>query len=79
MLELYKNNKILKLQDYIKLLNCIFVKDALAGNHIPVFKKVFMKTSETRRHRTRHSLKNTVVLPQAKTENYGKTSAFYQE
>ena len=36
MLELYKN-KILKLQDYIKLLNCMFVKDLLAGNHIPVF------------------------------------------
>ena len=37
MLELYKNDKILKLQDYIKLLNCMFVKDVLAGNHIPVF------------------------------------------
>ena len=78
VLELYKNNKILKLQDYIKLLICMFVKDVLAGNHIPVFEKVFMKTSETCRHRTRHSSKNTVVLPQPKTENYGKTSVFYQ-
>ena len=32
-----------------------------------------MKTSETR-----HSLRNTVVLPQPKTENYEKTSVFYQ-
>ena len=73
VLELYKNNKILKLQDYIKLLNCMFVKDVLAGNHIPVFEYVFMKTSETHRHRTRYSLRNTVVLPQYKTENYRKT------
>ena len=34
-----------------------------------------MKTSETHRHRTRHSLRNS--CPQPKTENYGKTSAFY--
>ena len=61
VLELYKN-KILKLQDYIKLLNCMFVKDVLVGNHIPVFENVFMKTGETHRHRTRHSLRNTVVL-----------------
>ena len=47
VLELYKNNKIVKLQDYIKLLNCMFVKDVLVGNHIPVFENVFMKTSET--------------------------------
>ena len=51
VLELYKNNKILKLQDYIKLLNCMFVKDVLAGNHIPVFENVSTKTSETQRHR----------------------------
>ena len=78
VLKLYKNDKILKLQDYIKLLNCMFVKDVLAGNHIPVFENVFMKLSETQRHITRHSLRNTVVLPQPKTENCGKTSVFYQ-
>ena len=57
----------------------MFVKEVLAGNHIPVFENVLMKTSETHRCRTRHSLRNTVVLPQPKTENYGKTSVFYQE
>ena len=73
VLELYKNNKILKLQDYIKLLNFMFVKDVLGENHIPAFENMFMKTIETR-----HSLRNTVVLPQPKTENYEKTSVFYQ-
>ena len=35
--ELYKSNKILKLTDYIKLLNCMFVKDTLSTNQIPIF------------------------------------------
>ena len=29
--ELYKISRILKLSDYIKLLNCIFVRDTLAN------------------------------------------------
>ena len=37
VLEPYNYTKILKLQDYIKFLNCMFVKDVLVGNHIPVF------------------------------------------
>ena len=37
VLELYNYNKILKLQDYIEFLKCMFAKDVLAGNHIPVF------------------------------------------
>ena len=56
----------------------MFVKDVLAGNHILEFENVFIKTSETHRHTTRDSLTNIVVLPQPKTENYGKTSVFYQ-
>ena len=43
-----------------------------------IYENVFMRTSETHRHRTRLSLRNIVVLPQPKTENYGKTSVFYQ-
>ena len=39
--ELYKSNKILKLTDYIKLLNCIFVKDTLSANQIPIFNNFF--------------------------------------
>ena len=31
--ELYYNNKILKIADYIKLLNCLFVKRILSNNH----------------------------------------------
>ena len=52
VLKVYKNSKILKLQDYIKLLNCMFTKDVLAGNHIPKFENVFMKISVT--HKTQN-------------------------
>ena len=41
--ELYKSNEILKLTDYIKLLNCMFVKDTLSANHIPIFNNFFKK------------------------------------
>ena len=33
--ELYKNSRILKLSDYIKLLICMFVRDILTATQIP--------------------------------------------
>ena len=60
--ELYKSNKILKLTDYIKLLNCMFVKDTLSANQIPIFNNFFKKTNEIHRHNTRHTSRNTVEL-----------------
>ena len=36
--ELYKNSRILKLSDYIKFLNCIFVRDTLTATQTPAFK-----------------------------------------
>ena len=35
--ELYKNDKILRISDYIKLLNCLFVGDILTNFSIPPF------------------------------------------
>ena len=39
--ELYKHSRILKLSDYIKLLNCMFVRDTLTATQIPAFKNYF--------------------------------------
>ena len=72
--ELYKSNEILKLTDYIKLLNCMFVKDTLSANQIPIFNNFFKKTNEIHRHNTRHTSRNTVELPQPMTESYGRYS-----
>ena len=70
--ELYKSNEILNLTDYIKLLNCMFVKDTLPANQIPIFNNFFKKTNEIYRHNTRHTSRNTVELPQPMMESYGR-------
>ena len=42
--ELYKNNKILRISDYIKFLNCLFVKGILTNLSIPPFQNYFIKS-----------------------------------
>ena len=76
--ELYYNNKILKIADYIKLLNCLFVKSILLNNHLPIFENLFKKASETHSYSTRHATKNSVFLPQPQTDQYRKFSITYQ-
>ena len=68
--ELYYNNKILKV--YIKLLNCLFVKSILSKNHLPIFENVFKKARKAHSYSTRHSTKNSVLLPQPQADHYGK-------
>ena len=41
--KLYKTNKILKIADYIKLLNCLFVRDVIAQSTIPQFQEFFIQ------------------------------------
>ena len=65
--ELYKTNKILKIADYIKLLNCLFVRDVITQSTIPQFQQ-----------NTRHATQNTVTLNQYKTAFYGTHSIKHQ-
>ena len=76
--QLYKSNKILKLTDYIKLLNCMFVKDTLSANQIPIFNNFLKKPSEIHRYNPRHTSRNTVELPQPITERYVRYSVRFQ-
>ena len=76
--ELYYNNKIVKTSDYIKLLNCLFVKSILSNNHLPIFENLFKKASEAHSYSTRHATKNSVFLPQPQADHYGKFSITYQ-
>ena len=39
--KLYKNNRIHKISDYIKLLNCLIVRYVLTNSSIPSFPKLF--------------------------------------
>ena len=76
--ELYLDNKILKLHDYIKLSNCLFIKNILNDNHLTIFKNVFEKSTQAHSYTTRHAVRNSVVLPRPKTDQYGKFSVTYQ-
>ena len=76
--ELYKTNKILKIADYIKLLNCLFVRDVIAQSTIPPFQEFFIQMRDTHQHNTRHATQNTVTLNQYKTAFYGTHSIKHQ-
>ena len=46
--ELYENSKILRISDYIKLLNCLFVGDALNNLPITPFHNYIIKSENSR-------------------------------
>ena len=76
--ELYCNKKILKIADYIELLNCLFVKSIRLNNHLPIFENLFKKASAAHSYSTGHATKNAVLLPQPQTDHYGKCPMTYQ-
>ena len=76
--EFYYNKKILKIADYIELLNCLFVKSILLNNHLPIFENLLKKASAAHSYSTGHATKNAVLLPQPQTDHYGKCSITYQ-
>ena len=45
--ELYKSSRILKLSDYIKLLNQMFVRETLTATQIPAFKNYLKKLEKS--------------------------------
>ena len=75
--ELYKTNTILKIVDYIKLLNCLFVRDVIAQPTISPFQEFFIQMRDTHQH-NRHATQNTVTLNQYKTAFYGTHSIKHQ-
>ena len=76
--ELYQSNEILKLTDYIKLSNCIFVYCISLLIKYLFSITFFKKTNEIHKHNTRHTSRNTVELPQPMTESYGRYSVRFQ-
>ena len=69
--ELYRINKILKIADHIKLLNCLFVRNVIAQSTIPPFQEIFIQMRDTHQYNTRHTTQNTVTLNQYKAAFYG--------
>ena len=65
---------ILKIEDYIKILNCFLVKNVLQNTSLKIFKDYFTKSEETHNHNTRHSSRNTVKRQHSSTRQYGQHS-----
>ena len=76
--DLYKTNKILKIADYIKLLNCLFVRDVITQSTIPPFQYFFIQIRDTHQHNTRHATQNTITLNPYKTAFYVTHSIKHQ-
>ena len=74
---LYKNDKIPRISDYIKLLNCLFVRDLLINSSILPFpnyinQKIYVNTT------SRHAKQNFVILSRQNADLYSIKSIQHQ-
>ena len=66
------------LQDYIRLINSMYVKSVLEDSHLRIFTKVFKKVNEIHNYATRPFLRNSVNITQPNTETYDRYSIKHQ-
>jgi len=71
---LFKELKILKVQDNIFLQNCLFVHDFFHNNLPKSFNNIFTKASDTHSSLTRHANNGNIALPSFNSTNYGLKS-----
>ena len=57
---MYKNDKILKIRDFITLKNTLLVKDSLEGNTPTPLQNYFTLARNVHEHRTRGAERNLV-------------------
>ena len=72
--ELYYANGILKIKDYIHLINFLFVRDVLSNESLEVFSNYFTKSDDFHDHMTRHSSRHSVIMELSNTNSYGSFS-----
>ena len=71
---IYKKDKILRIKDYIKLQNILFVRDCLENELPKAFNQYFTKAGAAHNHGTRSMTKNCIHVENTKTTTYGKDS-----
>ena len=69
-----KELKILKLKDFIRLQNILFVKDSLTNKGMASFNKIFQQSTITRDQNTRSASSFQLRKQDFKTEKYGRFS-----
>ena len=60
--ELYYVNGILKIKDYIHMINFLFVRDVLSNESLEVFSNYFTKSDDFHDHMTQHSSRHSVIM-----------------
>ena len=60
--ELYNANGILKIKDYIHLINFLFVKDVLSNESLEAFSNYFTKSDDFHDHMTQQSSRHSVIM-----------------
>ena len=66
-----KNDQIIKISDYIKMVNCLFARDQQTNSAIPPFQNYFNKSENLFQHNTRHAKQNFVIVTQQSSDFYG--------
>ena len=75
---LYHKSNILKISDHIKLQNFLYVHNSLKG-YLPLpLKNSFNVAADTYSVNTRGASQYKILLPKARTQNYGINSIQYQ-
>ena len=73
--EIYYANEILKIKDYIHLINFLFVRDVLSNESLEVFSNYFTKSDDFHDHMTWHSSRHSaVIMERSNTLSYGSFS-----
>ena len=75
---LYKNSKILKFTDQIKVKNFLLVHDSINGQLPYSLRDTFTLTKNNHPIQTRHSAYYTMIQPRIHTVNYGEYSIKFQ-
>ena len=75
---LYKKSAILKLSDHVKLQNFLYVHNSINGTLPVALRNSFQMTADIHDFNTRGSAQCKVILPKARTLNYGLNCINYQ-
>ena len=75
---LYQENKVLKIADFIKYKNALFVRNTLKRENPQVFHEMFIMLNQNSSYNTRGATYHFFDIPQVKTTHFGQYSVKFQ-
>ena len=71
---LFKDNKILKISDFIAYKNVLFVRECLRKENLTIFNDMFPLANQNHNYNTRSAYRHQLDIPQTRTVHYGGNS-----